>query len=129
MSSTRRLDPNFAAPAADRPSLARRMPPDARAPEPPAIELGERTTAGGAHQVMYRLGSPLVDVWPAWRNVLVSTAPDGTRTVHRAWAYEGLDTRWLPVPPPGEWIACCSPLTARDLASAEEAIALLTGAG
>lgn len=88
--------------------------------------LGQvRMRLWGETKTMYRLDTPLQDCAPDWRNVFVSQR-DGCRSIHRAKAYQTADGSWAPVPGHG-WIACLSPLSARDLASVESAIAATHG--
>lgn len=82
---------------------------------------------GDGYETMYRLSKPLADCAPDWRTVFVrNEAGAGRQTVMRGRAYERSDGSWAPVPT-GSWIACFSPLSARDLATCNAEIAAVHG--
>src|SRR5580704_2324233 len=91
-----------------------------------ATIIGTRTTAWSGTETAYRLSVPLNDCYPPWRNVVVQERPNGERHVMRCKGYERADGSWAAIPPQqGSWIACCNPLTTRDLALVESEVALI----
>lgn len=89
--------------------------------------IGMRATVYGTVETMFRLSVPLADCYPDWRNVFVQLRDNGERFIHRGWGYQTCEGDWLAVLPGCTWLACCSPLSARDLAMAEAEIAAAVG--
>ncbi len=73
--------------------------------------IGTRAPCWGGTEAVYRLSAPLLDCWPAWRNILVQYRADGSRRVLRGLAWQDASGTWRTLPAMvGSWVACYAPL-------------------